>query len=964
MAYISSIFTGTSNIDAVLAGLNYAPENGISTTYYDDVMVSDAFIGSGGGGANSAPTAPSILYAEGQTNPASISDSTPEFSAIYNDPNAGDLANKYVIQVDNNSDFSSVYWNSGTATMATTTAGNRSPDIIYAGSALASSTTYYWRILFLDDEAAVGAWSTTTATFSLAAGGGGNSAPTAPTSLLAEGQTNPTNISDSTPEFSALYNDPNGADTATYYQIQVDNNSDFASTYWDSTKTSLASSTPVGMRIADISYSGSTLASSTAYYWRIKFWDNSDAAGAWSTSTSTFSLAASQGGGTTTPSTIIQDITYAYDAVGNITTITDYSGNGLGKIIAYGYDDLYRLTRASTTAASSTPFLQTYTYNALGNITNKSDVGSYTYAGTSYANPHAPTSVNGVTQTYDTNGNLTNNGTYTYTWDYRNRLTQSSASTTSTYGYDEAGQRVKLVEGSTTTIYPNKLFNTTGTNGTSTRSIYANNVLVATLSSKVSSAGGSGSSTTTTHTLYGDSLRSGFSNWSWGATVTLNHTGTVYAGTNSTRVVYNSSWGGLYFRSATGVSTATSTHLQFAVRSGAASPYLELESYGPGDTLLANVSLNDYIPGGSMSANTWYLVSIPLEDLDLDNTSMTGFVAMKDATGTMYFDDVKLIALSGGGGQGTSTSATTTLSYVHQDHLGSTNAVTDENGEVVQVLDYYPYGTARINNSTGGIDEKKKFAGMERDGSTGLDYAKMRYYDNSRGQFTSQDPAFLAIGDPNRFEQVAGLDMRTILVDPQLQNSYSWGRDNPITNKDPNGNLAFAAPLYYGAVTAPQWVPWVVGGIVAAGTYITADIALRSNDWGSRWGGTVPTIDPGSMGFGRPPMGPEDWRPNLNGNQPEWMKTLAKIGIGATAVNELARPVYEPYQSLTNRGSQAQQILGPKLNSSSVQTRYQAVQSYNAATGATTPQQQLWTTPNGTVVNWGGQIIAPAPSNK
>jgi hypothetical protein len=30
--------------------------------------------------------------------------------------------------------------------------------------------------------------------------------------------------------------------------------------------------------------------------------------------------------------------------------------------------------------------------------------------------------------------------------------------------------------------------------------------------------------------------------------------------------------------------------------------------------------------------------------------------------------------------------------YVHPDHLGSTNVVTDENDAVVQTLDYYPYG--------------------------------------------------------------------------------------------------------------------------------------------------------------------------------------------------------------------------------------------------------------------------------
>lgn len=127
---------------------------------------------------------------------------------------------------------------------------------------------------------------------------------------------------------------------------------------------------------------------------------------------------------------------------------------------------------------------------------------------------------------------------------------------------------------------------------------------------------------------------------------------------------------------------------------------------------------------------------------------------------------------------GTTTSAT---SYVHPDHLGSTHVTTNASGTVVQVLDYYPFGAGRINNSTGGVDEKRKFVGMERDDSTGLDYAMARYYDNVRGQFVSQDPVFWELGLTS--------EGKAALLDPQLQNSYSWARNNPITLKDPNGRF-------------------------------------------------------------------------------------------------------------------------------------------------------------------------------
>jgi RHS repeat-associated protein len=121
---------------------------------------------------------------------------------------------------------------------------------------------------------------------------------------------------------------------------------------------------------------------------------------------------------------------------------------------------------------------------------------------------------------------------------------------------------------------------------------------------------------------------------------------------------------------------------------------------------------------------------------------------------------------------------------------------TDETGTVVQTLDYYPYGGTRISNSTS-TNEKRKFIGQFSDDS-GLSYLNARYYESTRGQFISQDPSFLSVGDPNQVKQVTGRDQQTFLADPQLANSYNYGRDNPITNKDPNGN----SPLILGGAIA------------------------------------------------------------------------------------------------------------------------------------------------------------------
>jgi YD repeat-containing protein len=42
-------------------------------------------------------------------------------------------------------------------------------------------------------------------------------------------------------------------------------------------------------------------------------------------------------------------------------------------------------------------------------------------------------------------------------------------------------------------------------------------------------------------------------------------------------------------------------------------------------------------------------------------------------------------------------SGTAAVRYVHPDHLGSTNVVTDQNQNLVQTLDFYPYGATRVS---------------------------------------------------------------------------------------------------------------------------------------------------------------------------------------------------------------------------------------------------------------------------
>jgi RHS repeat-associated protein len=103
----------------------------------------------------------------------------------------------------------------------------------------------------------------------------------------------------------------------------------------------------------------------------------------------------------------------------------------------------------------------------------------------------------------------------------------------------------------------------------------------------------------------------------------------------------------------------------------------------------------------------------------------------------------------------------------------ATTAYTDDNNGNVTAIGSLDYTW----------DWRNRLASAERTGGGAISYLNARYYQGSRGQFLSQDPVFINLGVDKRTKEA--------LADPQLQNSYSYGRNNPITLKDPDGAFVF-----------------------------------------------------------------------------------------------------------------------------------------------------------------------------
>lgn len=92
---------------------------------------------------------------------------------------------------------------------------------------------------------------------------------------------------------------------------------------------------------------------------------------------------------------------------------------------------------------------------------------------------------------------------------------------------------------------------------------------------------------------------------------------------------------------------------------------------------------------------------------------------------------------------------------------------------------YEPYGKIRHNYKSGSYGNDYTFTGKELDSETSLQYFGARYYSGIAGKFTSSDPIFLALGSGS----LNGLR------DPQVYNSYAYGRNNPYRMVDPDGQM-------------------------------------------------------------------------------------------------------------------------------------------------------------------------------
>ncbi|WPB74323.1 toxin TcdB middle/N-terminal domain-containing protein [Archangium violaceum] len=152
--------------------------------------------------------------------------------------------------------------------------------------------------------------------------------------------------------------------------------------------------------------------------------------------------------------------------------------------------------------------------------------------------------------------------------------------------------------------------------------------------------------------------------------------------------------------------------------------------------------------------------------------------------------------------------------WLHQDHLGSVRAITNQAGQKVASYDYSAFGATLASSAS--VANSRGYGGHEVD-ETGLVYMNARYYDPQLGRFISPDALVPSSGNP------------------QALNRYAYVYNNPISNTDPTGHVpvvaAIATAVSVGVATSftgAAFVISVVGAATVTAGYVLKDPMLMS----------------------------------------------------------------------------------------------------------------------------------------
>lgn len=147
-----------------------------------------------------------------------------------------------------------------------------------------------------------------------------------------------------------------------------------------------------------------------------------------------------------------------------------------------------------------------------------------------------------------------------------------------------------------------------------------------------------------------------------------------------------------------------------------------------------------------------------------------------EAVPLMVQDGTTAYVYAAGGLPLEQVTSTGTVTYFHQDQLGSTRSLTNASGGVVGAAAYDPYG--KLTTSTG-MTTAFGYAGQYTDPETGFVYLRNRFYEPATAQFLTIDPAVALTREPYAYVQNDPLNATDATGLVPTQENTGYPMDDP-----------------------------------------------------------------------------------------------------------------------------------------------------------------------------------------
>lgn len=589
--------------------------------------------------------------------------------------------------------------------------------------------------------------------------------------------------------------------------------------------------------------------------------------------------------------------TYAYDTENNLTSIQDANSH----TTSFTYDAFGRVTQTTFPSSLS----EYYYYDAVGNLISKTDrknqTVTYTYDQLNRLMQKAYPDSTAVNYTYDNDSRLTQvtdpTGTYQFTFDNMGRLTQAVAqysfltgrNFTTAYTYDKASNRTGFTDpesGSTSYAYDtlNRLQTLTPPTAFSGGSSFGFSYDALSRRTQMTRP----NSITTNYSYDNLSrllsvLHQTGSTTLDGATYTLDSAGNRTAKTDKyANLTSNYTYDPIYeLTQVTQATNTTESYTYDAVGNRTASLGVASYTTNSSNEMTANSNATYTYDNDGNTATEVNSSGTTTFAWDFENrlTSVTlpgsgGTVSFKydpfgrriyksssSATSVYAYDGDNLIEETNSSGtavarysQGLnideplSMLRSSTTSYYDADGLGSITSLSNSAGSLAQTYTFDSFG--KQTGSSGSLTNPFQYTARESDPETGFYYYRARYYDQTLGRFSSEDPARFG-GSINFYRYVA---------------------NSSVNRKDPfglwqvtiGGGIGLGARLTFGSNNG-QWNFGIASGV---GTGFFADVDPMPTDGCHKFyaGGEITAH--GGVGLG-PYVGvddsiPFDGPPNLD----------------------------------------------------------------------------------------------------